>query len=49
MFSYNYFENISTNILKNWITNNIKRKINKKQKLLNIYFKSKTELDLYNY
>ena len=34
---------------KNWIIHNIKRKINKKQALLNIYIKSKTELDLYSY
>ena len=32
---------------KNWITNNIKRKINKKQKLFNSYLQSKSELDLY--
>ena len=31
---------------KNWITNNIKRKINKKQKLFNSYLQSKSELDL---
>ena len=34
---------------KKWIKNNIKRKIKKKQILHNIYVKSKTELDLYNY
>ena len=34
---------------KNWITNNIKRKINKKQKLFNSYLQSKSELDLYVY
>ena len=34
---------------KNWITNNIKRKINKKQKLFNLYLQSKSELDLYVY
>ena len=41
---------ISTNILsKNWITNKIKRDINKKYKLYKMYLDNKNEINLYNY
>ena len=41
---------ISSNILsKNWITNKIKRDINKKYKLYKIYLDNKNEINLYNY
>ena len=41
---------LSSNILsKNWITNKIKRDINKKYKLYNIYLDNKNEINLYNY
>ena len=41
---------ISSNILsKNWITNKIKRDINKKYKLYKLYLDNKNEINLYNY
>ena len=41
---------ISSNILsKNWITNKIKRYINKKYKLYKLYLDNKNEINLYNY
>ena len=41
---------ISSNILsKNWITNKIKRDIDKKYKLYKIYLDNKNEINLYNY
>ena len=41
---------ISSNILSiNWITNKIKRDINKKYKLYKIYLDNKNEINLYNY
>ena len=42
--------NISSNILSNnWITNKIKRDINKKYKIYKIYLVNKNEINLYNY
>ena len=41
---------ISSHILsKNWIKNKIKRDINKKYKLYQIYLDNKNEINLYNY